>query len=76
MGTSNTCIRVHWHGQLCHNPAEAMPHRLGCPKLGRQLVTLTVKGPEVDGEPIGLAKALPTLPADVRLVPRVGSNVA
>lgn len=35
-----------------------------------------VKGPEVDGEPIGLAKALPTLPADVRLVPRVGSNVA
>lgn len=59
-----------------YSHAEALPCRLGCPKLGRQLVTLTVKGPEVDGEPIGLAKALPTLPADVRLVPCVGSNMA
>lgn len=35
-----------------------------------------VKGPEVDGEPIGLAKAFPTLPADIRLVPCVGPDVA
>lgn len=49
-------------GCLCHDPAQAVP--------------LTVEGPEVDGEPVGLAKAFPTLSADVRLVPRVSPDVA
>lgn len=37
---------------------------------------LTVEGPEVDGEPVGLAKAFPTLSADVWLVPRVSPDMA
>lgn len=45
-------------------------------KPGRLLAILTVEGPEVDGEPIGLAKAFPTFPADVGLVPGVRADVA
>lgn len=36
----------------------------------------TVKGVQVDGEAIGLPKALATVPADVRLVASVGPHVA
>lgn len=69
------------HEPLLARMGLPQPHRshvlqAGLPKPGRQLAILTVEGPEVDGEPVGLAKAFPTLPADIRLVPCVSPDMA